>query len=157
MATIEGIAVKRVIRGPMELVSRSMVFIDYGLGDDCRGDGGSDRSRQITLISYQQWEKACEELWATPRTMSWVLRRANICLREHTFSEEDVDRYLHIGQSVILEITGETAPCNRMDEIREGLKLALTPDCRGGVTARVIQGGLITKDDAVWWTNPDKH
>ena len=50
---------------------------------------------------------------------------------------------------LVLEITGETDPCSRMDEARQGLRLALTPEWRGGVCCRVVTGGDIAVGDAV--------
>ena len=157
MAAIEGIAIKHVARGPMETVLQAMVFINEGLEGDSRGKGGHDRARQVTLLSFYQWGEATEYLWATPRTMPWTLRRANICIRGHKFSKNDVGRHIHIGSSVILEITGETKPCSRMDAQIDGLRAALAADFRGGVTSRVIQGGRITIDDQVWWENIVSH
>ena len=49
---------------------------------------------------------------------------------------------LRIG-TVELLVTGETEPCSRMDEVVSGLRAALTPDWRGGVTCRVVSGGEI--------------
>ena len=48
-----------------------------------------------------------------------------------------------------LEITGETDPCARMEEQVSGLRQALTPDWRGGVTCRVRSSGRIAVGDAV--------
>ena len=51
--------------------------------------------------------------------------------------------------NVILEITGETTPCQLMDENYPGLQKALEPNWNGGVTCRVIKGGEIKKGDNV--------
>jgi MOSC domain-containing protein YiiM len=50
---------------------------------------------------------------------------------------------------VRLEVTAQTTPCARMDETWPGLRRALAPDWRGGVTARVITGGAIALGDPV--------
>jgi MOSC domain-containing protein YiiM len=43
----------------------------------------------------------------------------------------------------VLEVTGETDPCERMEEAQAGLFQALAPEWRGGVTCRVIANGTI--------------
>jgi MOSC domain-containing protein YiiM len=57
---------------------------------------------------------------------------------------------LAIGAARFL-ITGETEPCIRMDEQLDGLQEALRPNCRGGLTARVIADGEIAVGDKVEW------
>ncbi|HCK85251.1 MAG TPA: MOSC domain-containing protein, partial [Hyphomonadaceae bacterium] len=52
---------------------------------------------------------------------------------------------------VELAITGETKPCANMDRQWQGLTAALTPDWRGGLTARVLRGGEVCVGDGVRW------
>jgi MOSC domain-containing protein YiiM len=52
---------------------------------------------------------------------------------------------------VRLFITGETTPCSRMEQQLPGLRAALTPDWRGGLTANVIAGGEIAAGDETGW------
>ena len=47
-----------------------------------------------------------------------------------------------IGDAV-LEITGETDPCSRMEKAQQGLFAPLSRDWRGGVCGRVVQGGVL--------------
>jgi MOSC domain-containing protein YiiM len=51
--------------------------------------------------------------------------------------------------SVVLEITFPTMACQRMEEAHAGLLKALYPDWRGGITARVLEGGRIALGDPV--------
>ena len=54
---------------------------------------------------------------------------------------------LALGDEVVLQITGDCAPCARMDEIRPGLREEL--EGQRGVLAFVVQGGAIKVGDAI--------
>ena len=76
--------------------------------------------------------------------------------RMHGTAEENgmdlpqaVDVRLRIGSDVVLAITRETDPCERMEALAAGLKAALTPDWRGGACARVVTGGWIAIGDTI--------
>jgi hypothetical protein len=60
---------------------------------------------------------------------------------------------LHIGPTVILELTGVCEPCHRMDEIRPGLQAALAQ--QRGMLARVVVGGEIQPGAAIRVALPD--
>lgn len=137
---VSGLAIKREKQRPLELANEVRITILGGIDGDCRGQGGSHRARQITLLSLDQWNTACDQVGIS---FPWHLRRANICLDFMAFSASDLGRRVRLGHEVILEITGETEPCKRMDQIYPGLKAALTPDWRGGVTCRVIRSGFV--------------
>ena len=54
-----------------------------------------------------------------------------------------------IGLSLILEITCECDPCERMEALHPGLRAALEPDWRGGFLGRVIEDGEIAVGDEI--------
>jgi MOSC domain-containing protein YiiM len=63
---------------------------------------------------------------------------------------------LHIGKTVVLEVTGLRNPCYQLDGIQEGLMQAvLDKDSQGnlirkaGIMTIVIEGGEIFPDDAI--------
>ncbi|MND00780.1 hypothetical protein D3C83_195110 [compost metagenome] len=56
---------------------------------------------------------------------------------------------VQIGDSLVVEITGECDPCERMDALHEGLRAALTPDWRGGFLGRVVADGEIAIGDEI--------
>ena len=127
----------------METLVAVEVSTDLGIDGDFRG---KSRRRQVTVISQEDWQAACAEIDAE---LPWHSRRANL-LVEGISVAETAGRRLLIGE-VELEITGETDPCQRMNEIRPGLQAALTPAWRGGICCRVTSPGTIQVGDAVSW------
>ena len=149
-----GIAAKPIKRGPMQILDRATITTESGLVEDCRSAKMRSTKRQVTVLSIHQWKDACEEL---NTILPWYTRRANLCVRGMVFGPSDVGQLLSIlsgDDEVLLEVTGETTPCNRMDEAFMGLKQALTPVWRGGVTCRVVQGGYIHLNAAVLKMQP---
>lgn len=141
MASLLGIAYKQYRKGPMLELEAATLSTTEGLVGDHRGKPGK---RQITVMSLEDWQTACEELGVT---MEWTGRRANLLVDSLPLYQSQ-GRHMRIGE-VILEITGETDPCSRMEEVQQGLFQALQPQWRGGVTCRVIQGGSIACGDDV--------
>ena len=117
------------------------VTLEAGVDRDFRGRPGP---RQVTVVAREAWEEACREVGAE---LPWTARRANL-LVEGVDLESTAGRRLRVG-AVLLDITGETAPCGRMDQQRAGLRTALGPDWRGGVTCRVLEEGEIRVGDPV--------
>ena len=106
--------------------------------------GGRGR-RQVTLIERGDWDTAMAEVG---HTLPWQERRANLLVDGLDLPQTAGVR-LRVGDSVILEITRETDPCERMEALAEGLKAALLPDWRGGACTRVIVGGRIAVGDEI--------
>lgn len=125
----------------METVDRADVTVEAGVEGDSRG---RPDERQVTVLTRESWQAACDELGQSP---PWTTRRANILI-EGLRMEGKLGRTIRIGE-LELEITGETDPCNRMEEQVAGLRRALTPDWRGGVTCRVRRSGSVAVGDAV--------
>ena len=145
--TLEGIAYKTAKRGIMKSVFCANVTLNRGVENDIFGKPGK---RQVTVLSLQQWQIACEQLNSQ---LDWLTRRANLLISGYQFSAADVGKILCIGADLQLQITGETDPCKKMEIARPGLEQALLPDWRGGVTCRVIQEGLIQTQDTVTITS----
>ncbi len=98
--------------------------------------------RGLTLISARQWAEVVASL-AAP--LPWHTRRANLLIDAGGLGEL-IGRTCRLGE-VRLVVTGETRPCGLMDKQWQGLRAALTPDFRGGVTARVERGGMLRRGD----------
>jgi MOSC domain-containing protein YiiM len=136
-----GIAWKTASHGSMIRAEKASIRLQTGLEDDHRGKPGK---RQITVLAKEAFEKACKTNKLIP---DWTMRRANLLI-EGIQLEQSTGKMLRIGD-VLLEITGETKPCYRMDEQQNGLQEALKPEWRGGVTCRVLEAGEIAVGDAV--------
>ncbi|MEQ8390262.1 MAG: MOSC domain-containing protein [Thalassospira sp.] len=141
-AELIGIARKAKSHAPMETLDQIEVTTQLGIDGDYRG---KLRRRQVTILSREGWQAACKEI--NQPDLDWTTRRANLFVRGIALPRTKGSK-IAIG-SVIFEITGETDPCHRMDEAAPGLKNAMTPDWRGGVTCRVIQDGVICCGDRV--------
>ncbi len=131
----------------MESIDHAEVSLDGGIAGDFRGarkPGGLGR-RQVTLMEAGDWDRAMTEVG---RTIPWFERRANL-LVEGLDLPQTAGVRLAIGADVVLEITRETDPCERMEVLAPGLRAALTPDWRGGACTRVLAGGRIVVGDLI--------
>ena len=129
---------------PMEVVEAVEVTLAGGIDGDHRGAmNGAPYKRQVTLFERADWEAATAE---AGRDVPWYERRCNLLV--------DVDlpqvpgARVRLGE-VVLEITVECDPCKRMDALAPGLRVALTPDWRGGACAKVVSGGRIATGDTI--------
>jgi MOSC domain-containing protein YiiM len=141
--TLRGIATRHAKRAAMAVRLRAEVDRGSGLG----GDFGRKPGRaQVTLLSEEAWHAACLDIGAV---LPWTARRANLLLTGVPLCPLAGSR-VAIG-AVVFEVTGETDPCQRMDEAHAGLRWALSLQARGGVRCRILSGGLISVGDAVEW------
>lgn len=151
MGRLGGIARHDRSRGPIETLDHVAVTKSLGVRGDLRGAvrPGKTGRRQISLIEAESWQAALGELQPAPEwEMLWHIRRANLLVQGIRLPREP-GRVIAIGGSLRIEITCECDPCNRMDEIHPGLKLALMPDWRGGILGRVLTDGEIAVGDEV--------
>ena len=74
--------------------------------------------------------------------------RGKVLRRDEVVPAWNDGRFLPIS-ALVLDITGQTNPCSRMEEAHKGLLSALHPHWRGGVTCRVREGGAIRLGDTV--------
>jgi len=142
MGKLVGIAYRTAKRGPMHGLETARVAPSEGVAGDFRGLPGP---RQVTILSRDAWTETCADLGVE---LEWKLRRANLLI-EGIDLEDSAGGVLRIGGQVVLKITGELAPCRRMDEAQDGLRRALAKQWRGGATSRVVEGGIIRLGDPV--------
>jgi MOSC domain-containing protein YiiM len=79
--------------------------------------------------------------------LPWIARRANL-LVEGLSLPVARGAIIQVG-AVRLEVTAETWPCRRREQTHPGLLTALARDARGGVTCRVVDGGIVRNGDEV--------
>ena len=134
--TLLSIATRATAKAPMQEVFVAHISILSGVNRDTRGKQGP---RQVTVITRAAWEAACAEVGVAP--LPWTLRRANLLIDGPSL-QGCIGYELEVGDA-LLTITGETRPCERMNEAQPGLMRALKSCWRGGVTCRVIRSGDI--------------
>jgi MOSC domain-containing protein YiiM len=141
------IAVRAARRQPMQEIASASITTASGVEGDFKG--AKYPRRQVTVLALADWQKALDELvdLAGPVPLPWTVRRANL-LVDALELPRGRGSILDIG-NVRLEVTGQTYPCQRMEEAHPGLLRALAPEWRGGVTCRVLQGGVIAVGDPV--------
>ena len=128
---------------PMVALTEAEVRAGEGIKDSAKEPHAD---RQVTVLSKESWEAATESIGKSvdPRE-----RRANFIVSGVEL-EETIGKILQIGELKI-KVTGETVPCKLMNEVSDGLRDALKPEWRGGVTGSVINDCLVKKGDSVNW------
>lgn len=131
----------------MRLVDEAEVSVAAGVAGDHKGP--KLKTRQVTLLALEDWQAALAALdpASGPTELAWTARRANLLTEGLTLPHAS-EAVLSIGP-VRLEVMHPTFPCARMTEAHPGLMRALAPDGRGGVSARVLTGGVLRLGDPV--------
>lgn len=137
------IGVRPSCRGPVHAVDQALLDVETGLIGDHYANR-STRTRQVTLIA-QEAVAAIASYLGRQRIDPAELRRNIVVagLNLHALK----GRSVRIGPA-LLAITGECHPCSRMEETF-GMGGYQAVRGHGGVTARIIEGGLIKVGDPV--------
>lgn len=126
-------------RDPMKSVESARMIENYGIeGDRHAVSEGIRTKRQVLLTDEETLAKY---------DLSRGDIRENITatgIAIHSLQEGD---RVSLGGDAVVEITGHCAPCARMDEIRDGLRVAL--EGNRGMLATVISGGTVEVGDEV--------
>ena len=126
-------------RDPMKSVESARMVENYGIeGDRHAVSEGVRTKRQVLLTDVETLAKF---------GLSRGDIRENITatgIDIHSLKEGD---RVSLGGEAVVEITGHCAPCARMDEIRDGLRVAL--EGNRGMLATVISGGEVSVGDRV--------
>lgn len=143
------IAIRAKSHASMVEVPQTEITTVAGVAGDFRGRPGP---RQVTVLSVEAWDDACGALG---KEIPWTVRRANLLVAGPSLANT-TGSVLRIGD-VVLKITGETDPCQRMDDQVAGLREALAPHWRGGVCCRVVSGGVVEPGAVVVLESPAEH
>lgn len=141
MGKLLGIATRDYSKGPMKEHQQAVISESNGVEDDFRG---SNPGRNVVVLTKEGWDAACEDLGQSP---NWTTRRANLLVEGVNLTQQSGAR-LRVGE-VLLEVTGECDPCQRMEAAVAGLCAALEPDWRAGVTCVVLSPGTVASGDDV--------
>lgn len=137
---LRAIWIKRMRLGPMDPVNEATLVENRGI----LGNANQNGRRQVTIIEEETWQRLMQE---TGGSLDPSSRRANLMVSGIALADSR-DRLLRIGECII-DIRGETRPCERMDEALPGLREAMKPDWGGGVFGTIVKGGLIRIGDPV--------
>lgn len=143
MAELVRILLKPVKGEPMQEVSTAKMLSGHGLAGNAERGG----PRQVTVLSVEDWETATDEVGAV---LDPEVRRANLLVSGVGELAGSTGRVLRIGDARI-EITGETKPCRFMDVAHEGLRVAMSGNWRGGLTAIALDDAVLAVGDEVCW------
>ena len=138
MGEIVSIWIKRFKRGPMDRVGEAQLIAGRGIA----GNANQGGRRQVAIIDEAAWSEAILDLGIDVDPSA---RRANVMLRGVDL-ENTRGRILRLGECEI-RIWTETRPCYQMDEAQEGLRAALSPHWRAGVSGEIVVGGVIRIGD----------
>ena len=142
---LEWIGQRPLRREPLVALPEAELLTDsHLLGDHARPKAGG--KRQLTLIQHEHLAAVAGYLGLDAPLDPARLRR-NLVVRGLNLLALK-NRQLHIGDEVILDITGECHPCSRMEEeLGPGGYNAMRG--HGGLTAHIAQGGIIRVGDVV--------
>ena len=145
MARLEAIWIKRVRRGKMDPVQSAELVAGKGIV----GNANQGGRRQVTIIEKEVWNQRTSAVGAQldPST-----RRANLMISGLPLVRTR-GLTLRIGEC-ILEIAGETRPCERMEEAAAGLRQSMSAEWGGGAFAMIVKGGTINVGDDVEFFDP---
>lgn len=134
---------------PVKHIDRVMALKDTGLeGDRYKNPQGE---RQVTIIQDEHLKAIASFLGV--EKINPALTRRNIVVRGINLLSLKGKRF-KIGEA-LLEYSGECHPCSRMEEnLGPGGYNAMRG--HGGITAKIVEGGLIAEGDLVIAVNTSK-
>ena len=123
-------------RQPMDPQPQAQAVSDFGLQGDRKASKGS--ARQVLFMDNE----TLQEFKLQPGDV-----RENVTTTGLDLRVIQPGNVFFVGEEATFEVTGLCDPCQRMDDIRQGLREELAG--RRGVLTTVINGGPIQPGDSV--------
>jgi MOSC domain-containing protein YiiM len=152
---IEAIVLRPERQQPAILVNEVEAIPEYGLVGDRRAQQRrttkTTRKREITLLQAEHIPLIAH--WSNLDHLSPLQLRRNLIISGINLLSmrspfPDLRLYWQIGEQVTFEITGPCDPCSRMEtDLGPGAYNAMRG--HGGMTARLLVGGIIRVGDPV--------
>jgi len=141
MAEVVSIHTASERSGPAQALAEAEVVTDYGIAGDWRSHPRN--TRQLTLIEEEGLLASGSRLGLTiPPGAS----RRQVVVRGVSLNAT-LGKNVRLGQ-VVVEVTDLCDPCENMERtIGPGARLAM--ETRGGICARVLEGGTLRVGDQV--------
>ena len=134
-ASVVALHLGKASRAPLEAVERVTALEEHGLLGDRHAKANSRRA--VLLVE----QEVLDQLGLPPGAVREQVTVRGIELNRLAFGSR-----LRVGEAV-LEVAGPCAPCERMNELRPGLKDALQG--RRGHFVRVVRGGSFSVGDPI--------
>lgn len=144
---LEWIGLRPGRRAPLQSMNHVEVIADHGLAGDHKAQRAGGK-RQVTLIQREHLATVAQLL--RREAIDPALLRRNLLVSGINLLALRGERF-RIG-GVLLEGTGPCEPCSRMEELL-GAGGYNAMRGHGGITARVISGGVIAVGDGVVYEN----
>lgn len=141
---VEWIGIRPARHAPIEMLDEVGAIANFGLEGDRTAAGRGGGKRQVTLIQAEHLPIIASLVHLD--ALDPAVCRRNLVVRGINLTALRGRRF-QIGEAVFLG-TGPCAPCSKMEEaLGTGGYNAMRG--HGGLTARVLKGGIIRKGDAV--------
>ena len=134
--TVSQVQVSPVRRQPMTVLDQAQFRAGHGIDGDRHA--GRTGTRQVLIMDSETQS----EFGIGP-----AVTRENVTTTGLDLSSLRRGMRVRLGESAVVEITGDCDPCSQMDEAKPGLREEIAG--RRGVLGRVVADGAVRPGDAI--------